>query len=158
HISSAFWDSDINPEGFSESFQSGNWKFNLGQYVIDDEREDRSGAGTDDFMFVGQAEWSNGEGLTAAPIVFATTNGASKFSEGSSFGGENAITSFRDFFVVALPVEYTFEANGTRQKLFGTVGKNLKGGDAVDRLGSPYYDSLDTGDQDMFFNLGYQYG
>ena len=157
-ISSAFWDSDVNPEGLSESFRLGaNLNLNFGQYVIDNEREDRGGS--DDYLFVGQVEWTNDSGLLLAPIVMASTDGTSEVSETGEFAGENAITDFRDFFVVALPAEYSFKDNNdVRHKIFGTVGKNLDGGDAVNRIGSPYYDPDTNEDRDLFFNLGYTYG
>lgn len=156
-ISSAFWDSDINPEGLSESFRAGPVRFNLGQYVIDEEREDR--AGGDDFLFVAQAEWSNDAGLTVAPIYLRSTDGVSTASENSGFAGENAIRYFRNFSVLALPLEYAFKSpDGVGQKLFGTLGVNLSAGDAVRDSGGPYYSPASTGDQDLFYNLGYQYG
>lgn len=156
-VSSAFWDSDINPEGASESFEAGPMTYHFGQYVIDEEREDKGGS--DEFMFVAQASWSNGEGLSVSPIYLTTTGGGSTVSESASFAGENAIRYFNHFDVLMLPVEYKFkDGNGVGQKVFGTIGKNFSGGDAVDHVGSPYYNALDTGDQDLFFNLGYQYG
>lgn len=155
-LDGSFWDSDLTPEGLSETFNAGNWDFRFGQYIIDDEREDKGGG--DDFLFAGQAEWANDSGFSVAPMILATTNGVSENSELGAFIGENAIRDFRDFFVVALPVEYGFELNGVKQKVFGTLGSNLKADDAVSRLGSPFYNSTDTGDQDMFFNLGYTYG
>ncbi|MBC2604973.1 putative porin [Pelagicoccus albus] len=156
-ISSAFWDSDINPEGVSESFSAGGITYNLGQYVISEEREDKGGE--DDFMFAAQAVWSNDSGLTVAPIFLTTTSGQVVASESASFGGENAISYFSNFDVLMVPVEYKFKGeNGIGQKVFGTLGKNFSGGDAVDHFGFPYYNEIDTGDQDMFFNIGYQYG
>ncbi len=158
-ISSAFWDSDINPEGLSEIFNLGDFQINLGQYVIDEEREDRAGAGDDDFLFVAQAEWSNGEGLTIAPIFMTTTDGVSTRSESATFSGENAIKYFRNFSVLAVPAEYKFkDEGGIGHKIFGTVGINLDAGDAVIDPSSPFFNSTDEGDQDLFFNLGYQYG
>ncbi|MDQ8203933.1 putative porin [Pelagicoccus sp. SDUM812003] len=157
-IDGAFWDGDINPEGISESFDFGSWKLNLGQYIIDEEREDKAGSGDDDFLFAAQAEWSNGEGLTVAPIFFATTDGESYVSESATFKGENAIKYFRNFHVLAVPVEYSFKGeNGIGQKLYGTVGMNFSADDAVADVDSPFY-SANAGDEDTFFNFGYQYG
>ena len=158
-ISSQFWDSDINPEGISESFEAGNFTFNFGQYIIDDEREDRAGAGDDDFLFGAQMEWSNGDGLTIAPIFLTTTDGVSTVSEGATFKGENSNTYFRNFSVLAVPVEYSFSTgDGIKQKMFGTLGINFDADKAIADPGSPYFNAIDAGDQDMFFNLGYQYG
>lgn len=155
-LDNSFWDSDLAPEGLSESFRSGNWDFRFGQYLVDDEREDRGGG--DDFLFAGQAEWANDSGFAVSPMFMATTNGVSQHSELGAFIGENSIRDFRDFFVVALPVEYGFDLNGVPQKVFGTLGSNLKADDAVSRVDSPFYNAADTGDQDLFFNLGYTYG
>lgn len=134
--------------------------YRFGQYVIDEEREDRAGAGDDDFMFVAQAEWDNGEGLTIAPIFMMTTDGESYVSESSSFDGENAIKYFRDFQVLAVPFEYAFKgADGAKQKVFGTAGINFGADDLLSDASSPYYNGgVDTGSEDLFYNLGYQYG
>lgn len=158
-ISDAWWDSDLNPEGLSESFSAGDWTFNFGQYVIDEERENRSGAGNDDFLFVAQAAWSNGEGLSFAPLFLVTTNGESNVAESAEFTGENAIEYFRNFAVVALPFEYAFKgANGTPHSVYGAIGSNLKGDDAVQDVGSPYYSPVDADGQSLFGNIGYTYG
>ncbi len=158
YLSKAFWDSDINPEGLSESFSAGNWTFTSGQYIIDEERESRSPSSEDDYLIAAQANWTDGEGLVIAPIVMATSGGSSENSESATFKGENAIKSFHDFFVIALPFEYSFSGGGQKQKIFGTLGKNLEADKAVADIDSPFYGGPDSDDQDLFFNLGYQVG
>lgn len=154
-ISSAWWDSDINPEGISETFAFGDVSVNLGQYIIDEEREDKGDA--DDFLFIGQAVWGTGD-LTLAPIFMVTTGGTSVYGENAKDGtfssGENSNDWFHDFFVVALPFEYKLEGG----KLFGTVGINLAAEDAAENPDSPFYDGGAGSSEDLFFNFGYKYG
>ncbi len=152
-ISSAWWDSDINPEGISESFSVGDWNFNFGQYIVDETKESSS-SGEDDFLFVAQGVWKTGD-VTLAPIVLGSAGGKADASETSgNFSGENSNGYFHDFLVVALP----FEVKLNSGKLFGTVGLNLKGDDAAAEPTSPFYDGGNGTNENLFFNFGYQFG
>ena len=162
-LSKAFWDSDLNPEGLSESYANGNWTYIFGQYVIDEEKESKEIVGgprvDDDFMFVAQSNWTNGEGLSIAPIAIGTTGGISTASESAAFKGENAIKDFDNFLMVALPVEYKFKTNGESQTLFGTWGTNLKGSEAINDPNSSFYDGTpNSASHDQFLNIGYKNG
>ncbi|MDQ8198123.1 putative porin [Pelagicoccus enzymogenes] len=153
-IDSAFWDSDIAPEGISESFSVGDMSYNFGQYIISDERENRSGSESDAFMFVAQAVWAN-DNITVAP-TFLTTSGdrASARQEQGGFNNENGVDFFDDFMVVQVP--FTVKVEGG--KIYGTIGMNLEA-DTMNPA-TPYYggSAWDGGDEDLFFNFGYKYG
>lgn len=150
-IDSAFWDSDINPEGISETFKVGDVSYNFGQYIISDEREDRSGSDSDAFMFVGQASFELG-GATISPMFIMTTGDRSSVPEVSgAFSGENSETYLDDFFVVQVPV--TMKVGDG--KIYGTVGINLDANPGTSTYGGTAWTG---GDEDLFFNLGYKYG
>ena len=174
-ISSAFWDSDINPDGFTEQvgWELGgeNWlTLRAGQYIIDEEREDKSSAAQDDWLFIGQVEYSIHTGIKSdikiAPMFLVESGGTTSVAtaEGGNIpDNENGIAYFEDMFVVALPVEYAFLHNEKSHKIWGMVGWNLKGDDAVNTENSPYRpadavvgQSFDS--NNLFFNVGYTYG
>jgi hypothetical protein len=162
-LSKAFWDSDLNPEGVSESYKNGNWTYTFGQYVIDEEKESKqtpSGPKVDDdFLFAAQSKWTNGEGLSIAPIILGTTGGVSTASESAAFKGENAIKDFDHMLIAALPVEYKFKSGGRSQSIFGTYGINLNGDDAINDPNSPFYAGVPgMSSENQFFNIGYKNG
>jgi hypothetical protein len=177
-LGGAFWDGDINPEGFT---QQAGWNLagdhsltlRLGEYLIDEEREDRANgawAVQDDWLLMGQLEYNHHFGmkndLKVAPMFLIESAGVT--STGSAEGGnvpsnENGINYFRNFFVVALPVEWKFLVNDVSQTFFATVGMNLDGDKAVNAAGSPYRPSgvaadVEIEDNNLFFNIGYKYG
>jgi len=174
-ISSEFWDSDINPEGFTEQvgWELGgeNWfTLRAGQYIIDEEREDKSSAAEDDWLFMGQAEYTLHTGMKSdlkiAPMFLVESGGTTSVAtaEGGNIpDNENGISYFKDMFVVALPVEYAFLHNEKSHRIWGMAGWNLQGDDAVNTEGSPYRPTNATAGQEFdsnnfFFNLGYTYG
>lgn len=158
-LPSAFWDSDINPEGFSEVWETGGIVFRAGQYVIDEEDERKSGT-EDDFLFVGQVEFKVGD-VKLSPMFLTTTPHDSTNDENKAgFKGENANTYFENFQVVALPFSYSFKSdNGVSQKISGIFGANLQGGDALNDPSSPFWGgSMQSGDKNIFASIGYKYG
>lgn len=174
-LDSAFWDSDTNPEGFTQQLgwrHSGDSWFVLraGEYLIDEAKESSGANARDDWLFVAQAEYNRYLGrktnLRIAPFLLAESGGSTSAGEsetGDTPNNENAINSFNDLFIVGLPVRYTFLANEIPQTLFGTVGYNLDANDAVNRTDSSYRPSFATageklGDEGLFFNLGYRFG
>ena len=174
-ISSAFWDGDINPEGFTEQLGwrlSGEDWFTLraGQYLIDEEREDKSPVAEDDWLFMGQAEYKKHLGMKSdfriAPMFLVETGGTTSSATaeaGNTPTNENGIPYFKDFFAVAVPMEYTFLANEKPQTIWAMFGVNLYGDDAVNTEGSPYRPSnAEVGEtfdsKNRFFNVGYTYG
>ena len=174
-ISSAFWDSDINPEGFTEQLgwrlEGEDWiTFRAGEYLIDEEREDKSSSAEDDWLFMGQMEYTKHLGMKSnlriAPMFLVETGGTTSTATaegGNTPTNENGIPYFKDFFAVALPVEYTFLVDEKPHKIWAMYGINLYGDDAVNTEGSPYrpidanvgqtFDSKNS-----FFNIGYTYG
>ncbi len=174
-MNKAIWDGDIIPEGFTQQLGwnvGGENTFTLraGQYVIDEEREDKSSAAEDDWLFMGQAEYKIHTGIKSdikiAPMFLVESGGttSSATAEGGNVpSNENSIAYFDDMFVVALPVEYAFLHNEKSHKVWGMVGWNLNGDDAVNTEGSPYRPSNalagETFDSNnLFFNVGYTYG
>lgn len=158
------WDGDLNIEGLSESISRGNWKFVLGQYIIDEENESKEVPGgqsvTDDALLMAQAQWTNNEGLVIAPIAMASTGGSSNFSESGTFSGANSVPYFHDFAVVGVPFEYGFSAgNGRKHKIFGAWGVNLKGDELVNDPDSPFFGgTVGQSSKNQFANFGYQIG
>jgi len=157
NISGAFWDSDINPEGISEEFAFEDFSLRFGQYIIDEE-DNRKNLAEDDFLLVAQMDYSIGD-FNIAPIFLTTTSGDSFYSEnGGGLAGENSITYFDNFQVIALPFSYSFKTGGVSSKLYGTWGVNLQGDDAINNPDSPYYTGVERSSRNQFFNVGYQYG
>ncbi len=150
----AFWDGDINPEGLSEFFTAGDVTYTFGQYIISDEREDKSGSDSDAFLLGAQAAFKLGD-LSISPMLLTTTGDKAGHPEVSgAFDGENSNTYFDDFFVFQVPMTYKVEGG----KIFGTVGMNLQAD--TTKPNSVYYggDEWNGGDEDLFFNVGYKYG
>lgn len=150
----AFWDGDINPEGISESFTAGDVTYTFGQYIVSDEREDKSGSESDAFLLGAQAVFQVGD-LAISPMLLTTTSDDAGVPEVSgNFKGENSNTFFDDFFVLQVPMTYKVEGG----KIFGTIGINLEA-DTMN-ANTVYYggDDWNGGDEDLFFNLGYKHG
>jgi hypothetical protein len=168
------WDTDINPEGFSEQFTWGalgstpgaRWVARAGQYLVAD-NVNRSGD-NDQMMFVGQLEYRNefelGRGLRIAPTVLGTTNGVlgtvaaqtgTVLPDGTGpAAGSSVETNLSDLFVVMVPAEYYFTARGQPVAVYGTIGMNLEGDERSRRIyGDPTVDEFDK-----FFNVGVRYG
>ncbi len=164
YLPKMLWDGDLNPEGLTESITRGAWTFTAGQYIIDEENESKETIGgpsvTDDALLMAQAKWSNGNGLTLAPIVMAATGGTSNFSESGTFSGANSVKYFHDFAFVALPFEYGFSTgDGIKHKIFGAWGTNLEGNELVNDPDSPFFDgNAGQSSKDQVANLGYQFG
>ncbi len=159
HIPSAFWDSDINPEGFSEVWYTDNITIRASQFVIDEEDERKPGA-EDDFLFMAQAEFNVGK-LKLSPMIMTSTNNESSNDENKKgFKGENYANYFKNFQVIALPFTYKFETSGgTPQKIAGIVGINLRGGDALNDPDSPFWGGApQDDDKNLFASLGYTFG
>jgi hypothetical protein len=174
-ISSAFWDSDINPEGFTEQLgwrlEGDSWfTLRAGEYIIDESREDKGSDVNDDWLFMGQVEYKRHLGmksdLSIAPMFLVETEGTTSTATaeaGNTPTNENGIDYFGNFFAIAVPIEYTFLLNEKPQKLWAMFGFNLYGDDAVNEAGSPYRPSNaaagETFDsKNRFFNIGYTYG
>lgn len=165
-ISNAFWDSDINPEGFSEQVA---WKdvgvsgltFTLrgGQYIISEANENNNFVGnTDSALFVAQTEvnyeWATKTGFSFAPMFMHETGGKISASTQENGGGpdnENADPFLGNFSVVQIPAQVYFNAWGLSHKAFGTWGVNFKGDGLIEQ---PTNQSADN--TPMFFNLGYE--
>ncbi len=172
---SAVWDSDINPEGFTQQmgwiYEGDHWlKLRAGQYLIDEVREDRTGAERDRWLFVAQAEYQYHLGLRSdlriAPYILVESGGttSSSIAEGGNTpSNENHIPYFRNMAFVALPVEWKFHYRNTPQQLSAAVGMNLKGDDAILDLRSPYRPTHFSGSllrdsNNLFFQTAYRIG
>ncbi len=166
-IQEAFWDSDTNPEGFTQQIgwrREGDHWFILraGEYIIDEENESK-GFSVDDWLFVGQAElryhFGRKSDLKIAPMLLAETNGISRdFSSESANtpSNENSLSDFGNMLVVSVPVEFTFLWNDIPQKFAATVGWNLNADQAVNTSGSPYR-SKNAGDSEILDENGLHY-
>lgn len=174
-MSKAFWDGDTNPEGFTQQvgwrLQGDNWfTLRAGEYIIDEAREDKGWEVKDDWLFMGQAEYKKHLGrksdLRLATMFLVESGGTASTttSEGGNVpNNELGNSYFNDFFVLAVPVEYTFLLNEKPQKIWAMAGVNIDGKDAVNTEGSPYRpnnavpgETFDSNNR--FFNIGYTYG
>lgn len=174
-IDPAFWDSDTNPEGFTQQlawrYEGDHWfTLRFGEYIIDEEREDRADSDNDNWLWIGQAEYSRHIGfrsdLRIAPYFLLEDGGltTSATAEGGNTPtNENGLNYFNNMWVVALPIELTFLINDIPQRAWMTYGMNLKADKAINTPLSPY--RLSTADdsetfsrKDRFYNFGYTYG
>lgn len=158
----AIWDSDLNPEGITERFTLGGVPVTLGQYIVDEEDERGALVGGpnvgDDFLLVAQTEIQAGE-VELSPFAMVSTGGVSTESENGSFSGENGNNYFRNFLVVGVPFEFSFDLAGQKAGIYGSWGVNLKGDDAVNDPTSPYFAGVaDNSSQNQFGTLGLKIG
>jgi len=158
----AIWDSDLNPEGLTETFNVGGTPVILGQYIIDeeDEREETFGGPSvrDDFLFVAQTELAAGD-FKYSPFAMFSTGGISTASENGAFKGENANNYLRNFFVFGVPFEFGTTIFNQSAKVFGSWGVNFKGDDAINDPNSPYFGQVaNSSSKNQFGTLGLQIG
>ena len=165
-LSNAFWDSDINPEGFSEEigwtnvFTDGfDVTLRGGQYVVSEENNSTLNT-QDGFLFVAQAEarysWASKTYAKVAPMFISESAGTFLGQEnGGTVAGENGIAQLGHVQVIAVPVEVAFNAWSLKHKFFGTYGINLEGDQLARR---DYGIPSDENDLSTFFNVGYQMG
>ncbi len=174
-IDPGFWDSDTNPEGFTGQL---GWQFNgddwltlrAGTYLIDEAREGIAGNGSDDWLFMGQAEYTRYLGfrsnLRIAPMILAETDGDTSVltaEGGNTPTNENAINYFGNMMAVSLPIEVNFLVGNLPQQLSLTAGYNLHADDAVNDPSSPYRpDDAPPGARfsgdGLFYNVRYMLG
>jgi hypothetical protein len=136
-ISNAWWDSDINPEGFSEQvgwtnvFTDGlNVTLRAGQYIVFDTNEQASVNANDGWLFVAQSEfkysWSSKGSAAIAPTLFVESDGNNVSPEGAgNVDNENGINSIGQLAAILLPVEVRWTAFELDHRFFGTVGYNI---------------------------------
>ncbi len=133
-IDKAFWDGDVNPEGF---YQSVGWndiftdgldvKFSAGQLVLNGTERDRSGttgnnANSIDFLFVQEVMLSYG-GFTVAPQFWISTENGGGNTNQAAF--DTGTANFNGFAAFMLPAEYKFKAFGQSHGLKATYGVNV---------------------------------
>lgn len=182
-LSKAFWDGDINPEGFSQqigfddAFVDGlDITVRGGQYIISntDERRDvvNAGASTgnnDAWLFVGQIEaryhFAKKSSVAIAPMFFYETKGDLVDEERTTRAGartnnsENADRVVGNLLVFAVPVEVKWKMWNQPWKAYGTWGINLAAGEmAQTAVLAGDASAGGQGEEDMFFNVGFQVG
>lgn len=177
-ISSAWWDGDINPEGFSEQIAWNNigtqgLDFTLrgGQYVIS-ETDNRANSGNavdpnsneDAWLFVGQSEikysWAPKTYFAFAPTVMVETGGMLTDEEngGTSPAGENPDASLGDLAVLMIPMEAKWNMWNLEWKAYGTYGHNFAAGNEADNAVLAG-DNSARGESDRhFWNAGLEAG
>jgi len=129
-IDKAFWDGDVNPEGF---YQSVGWddiivdgldvKFNAAQLILNGTERERSGSTTAansiDFLFVQELNLSY-ENFTIAPQFWVSTENA---QNQASF--DTGTANFNSFMAFMVPAKYKFKAFGQSHALKATYGVNV---------------------------------
>lgn len=130
-IDKAFWDGDINPEGF---YQSVGWDnlfvdgldvtFTAGQFVLNGTERDRAGSTTAansiDFLFVQEVKFAY-ENFEIAPQFWISTENADNQAAFDTAGSFN----FNSFAAVMIPASYKFKAFGQSHALKATYGVNV---------------------------------
>ena len=174
-VNGFWWDSDVNPEGFTEQIA---WKnvadvsklditLRGGQYIAS---SNDSGATTsannalesDQFLFMsqleGKYEWASKSGLILAPTFMGQTGGYQSFGAGATIPTIAQNTELQDLLVFLVPGEVYFNVAERPLSLFGTFGINV----AVDRTGQvagvPGGSVTTRSNEPIFFNAGAKYG
>jgi hypothetical protein len=146
------WDNDINPAGFSQSFDLskifGISGFDLslrsGQFILEDNSENLShtnDVNRDAFLWqtqlVAAFELGNNAKLTVAP-GYLSTNGANNLQE---FGGMNVntVSPYKDAQVLLLPGDISGEVAGVKAKFLWDFAYNFAGKDR-----NLYFNGLDN--------------
>jgi hypothetical protein len=162
------WDTDLNPEGFSEDF---GWKnvgvdkldLNLrgGQYLISNVNNTVTlGANdaADAFMFVGQLEakyeWASKSGIKVAPmgIVFTEESIAPAQSSGGALRQD-----INDSAFLLVPAEVYFNLWERPVKVYGTYGYNFGGSRRNSDPSAPVAERGASA-KNQLFNVGVTYG
>ncbi|NJK92846.1 MAG: hypothetical protein HC904_14115 [Blastochloris sp.] len=156
-VNGFLWDSDVNPEGFSQSL---GWKdvgvsgLNIttraGQYVIfsnDGQAAETAVTSEDDqFLFVAQLEAAykinSDVNLKVAPLVLAQTGGRANASAGGGTLagaevnnlGQGDGTTLEDVLVFAIPAEINWKMWNQGFRGYATYGINLNGRERSDAL------------------------
>lgn len=151
---SMVWDGDINPEGLAErwSHKAGNitWMANLGQFVYDDANPENSfgtAASKSELIlfanqFGGKMAFANKSSLQILPVLYFYENTPGELG-----------TSAQGYFIVEVPVEYSFTSMGRPWKIWLDVAQNLDADKRAGILGVPQFDG-----EDMAWQAGLQYG
>jgi hypothetical protein len=175
-ISSQWWDSDINPEGFSEQIgweDAGISGLNIalrgGQYIVSEEdnrNQLANGSGLnelvseDGWLFAGQLEfnyeWASKTGATVAPMFLWESNGTFLGQENLNVlpDNEGAYGRLGNFLAIMLPAEVYFNAWGLPHKFYGTVGVNLM----ADQWADEFHTDPTSPANPLFWNVGYSVG
>ncbi|MEM1158595.1 MAG: putative porin [Verrucomicrobiota bacterium] len=128
-IDKAFWDGDINPEGF---YQSVGWddlfvdgldvQFTAGQFVTNGAELEGAATtqnGSMDFLFAQEVKFKYSN-FTVAPSFWISTEHA---QNQASF--DNGGTNFNSFAAIMIPASYKFKAFGYSHGLKATYGVNV---------------------------------
>lgn len=166
-VNNFWWDSDTNPEGFSQQI---GWKnvgvdgmdvtLRGGQYIY----SSNDNAGTtrtnarfenDVFMFVaqleGKYEWEKGHNVRVAPTYYGYTGGY--LSGGAAtIPGTTRATDLNHMHFFVLPMEVNIVAAERPLKFYGTFGLNM----AEDRFNTSR--NIDNTKLPIMFNVGATYG
>lgn len=134
-LSKSFWDSDTNPEGFSQivGWNDAGWNdfdvtFRSAQYIIASE-DNGDLDGDDAWMFMGQLEgkysFGKKEYVRVAPTIMHTF-GAADGTEDDSVGGFAGNEAyFNNMTVFMLPAEVKWKAFDLPWQFYGTYGINV---------------------------------
>lgn len=146
---SLVWDTDLTPEGLTESFKTGAGPFDLfatlGQYLYDEADPDNvfgSGAGFgDSFLFVNQvgARYPLGQdaSIQVAPLLHIYAGQGDSY-RGPFVGTTVAnTTGVNDLLVLAFPTEARFKLGTLPVRVFGDFAVNLQGADRARAAGQP---------------------
>lgn len=171
-VNGFLWDTDTNPEGFSEQIGWNNVgldKLNIvaraGQYIFQD-RLDSQGTATnrgpdDEFMFVGQLdvnyEWASKTGAKIAPMYLGVLASSSAERAPNSIPGAANTTpnDHSHHHLIAIPGEVYWNMWGQPWRAYGTYGINLAGGPRTDLVTNGVRKDRDFS---QLFNLGLTVG
>lgn len=149
---SLVWDSDLTPEGLSETFRRKIGRFDLfatfGQFVYDDASQDNpfgSVSWSNAFLFVNQLgarfNVSPDLSLQIAPALHVYSGEGDSFR--GPFVGTTAANSagINDLLVLEVPAEVKFKLGTLPVRIFGDFGANLHGEDRARAAGVPQFDT-----------------
>ena len=163
-ISNAWWDGDINPEGFSEQI---GWKnvfvdgldvtLRGGQYIVFETNDQASTNANDGWLFVAQSEfkysWASKEYFAVAPSFFVEGDGNNVSPEGAgAVTNENGIDRIGQLAAILLPFEAVWTAFDMGHKVYGTVGYNIHDQEFAREDGNR------RSSDGLLWNLGYELG
>lgn len=173
-VNGFWWDSDTNPEGFSEQLGwksvAGVDKFDItlrgGQYITSS--NDNGGTTSanqalenDQFLFMsqleGKYEWASKSGLTVAPTFMAQTGGYLS-GTGATIPTVAQTTELQDLLVFILPAEVYFNVAERPLSIFGTFGINVADDRTGQAAGVAGGSVTSRSEQPIFFNAGAKYG
>lgn len=169
-----WWDSDVNPEGFSEQLGwedvAGVGHFDVtlrgGQYITSSNDSastvsSNSALENDQFLFMGQLEgkyeWAAKSGLILAPTFMGQTGGYLS-GAGATIPTVAQTTELQDLLIFLIPGEIYFDVANRPLSLFGTFGINVADDRTAQAAGVAGGSVEGRGNQPIFFNAGARYG